>query len=172
MCTPLRARVQREVDTRVWIMRRFRIDWQQISCDKCWQAAAINFNQPPRLSSPDSTNWLLVIRRSLRISRDTYRQDHLGWNQVWIWSSTPPCYKDHLLLEDHHQLVTIFKAISRPTDSIDGGDYNPTCGGWLLLSILTPNQDCVGLPPLTKGGQVDSARSNHRRHMEGGSTHR
>ena len=30
---------------------------------------------------------------------------------------------------------------------------------------FNPNQDCVGLPPLTKGGQVDSARSNHRRHM-------
>ena len=30
---------------------------------------------------------------------------------------------------------------------------------------FNPNQDCVGLAPLTKGGQVDSARSNHRRHM-------
>ena len=49
-------------------------------------------------------------------------------------------------------------------------DYYPTCG-WLLLSILTPNQDCVGLPLLTKGVQVDSAGSNHTRHKEGRPIH-
>ena len=88
-------------------------------------------------------------------------------NCLWLPPKRAPMSKRSL--EYHHQLVTVFKL------SVGGivlmvRDYYPTCG-WLLLSILTPNQDCVGLPLLTKGVQVDSAGSNHTRHKEGRPIH-